>query len=946
MNENGETQNGTTSSSERLKLILEAVKHQIHTSGPRSLGTSFKPRTSTQLCVDAAANEIAMAILHEPKQVASRLLELYTAYVSVRTDGTRCRREDISRGTAYEWDAKKIINHRIMDWYRYEAFKGDHHRLCYGQVAVDLYHRCQKTCVGHQNELIDKKVAGTKYTLHGCAAGGMIHLCRHSTINCLSLSPTAETSVVCMASGNVLMEEGLSQVWAQGKPGGTLAKNRPELLDACHLITPQVKAKLPENQRRAKVIGVMLQTGCPQIISWDASTGELILDFTRPFPEMNSFDPTLLWEVPKYDSTLKALLGGGAQTDGYGPESLGVLWTASNIPGGSIGCTDSPEPEEATLVRPVLSGSGALKSVALKRRRKHQIRRGGAIGTSATSATTTTTNRDRQIVVRVLKDVLWDPDTRYMLNQRGVHKAHVAAEAAILAEMNSPAYLSRPTTATDQASQKGASLVCGLLAHLAQRHQTHQSDKKVPKRRLVPILSHMGTVVHRVCRETLIPIVLPRPNLEAQLVQCILYLWNFVMHLPEVPTVASDASKASLPKQKRNPTGKAATLTQFALGFLYTAAGIGIELNKKVGWPKDWWLWNNLPSADSIHHYGRPRRKRRASKVARGRWDVLATFSKTAAAAAPPENKMSFAPGTRSDATQVAFVYQMKDITRGKRALGEAVSEYTGEIPKASEVVAYLRQAYEKIHQNPPPPPPNSSGKFTELRKSSLKRSRNDDGATTTTTTLSLAQKAMNRLQERNAKSLRFCCMYLSSDSARRHHLCVTFNPWDSTGAPGLSPQAMRKGQWSLGLIVGPFVKEADARSFCIEWGRCRCDTATRRQQGVKLANHVGLQIWGSQATPAILTPAMHAAAESQKQSNLTARRRLRAARTQRLVEVMRQGNRSTTACLIPVRQPEPDLCASATTSSWQQTSRSSLVPMQVVCEALPKNPLCSIVAE
>ena len=138
----------------------------------------------------------------------------------------------------------------------------------------------------------------------------------------------------------------------------------------------------------------------------------------------------------------------------------------------------------------------------------------------------------------------------------------------------------------------------------------------------------------------------------------------------------------------------------------------------------------------------------------------------------------------------------------------------------------------------------------------------------------------------------------------------------------------MRKGQWSLGLIVGPFVKEADARIFCIEWGRSLCNNHQRQDQGIKLAGHVGLQTWGSQAPPNIVTPAMEAAAESQKRNNLTARRRLRAARTQRLVDVMMQGNTLATECLIPVRQTDGSSSIPLTASaSWLHQSRPIMVP-------------------
>ena len=201
----------------------------------------------------------------------------------------------------------------------------------------------------------------------------------------------------------------------------------------------------------------------------------------------------------------------------------------------------------------------------------------------------------------------------------------------------------------------------------------------------------------------------------------------------------------------------------------------------------------------------------------------------------------------------------------------------------------------------------------------------------------------MNRIRERNAKSLRFCCMYVASDT--RHHLCVTFNPWDRTGPPGLSPQVMRKGQWTLGLIVGPFVKEADARIFCIEWGRPRQDTKQRLEQGLKLASHVGLQIWGKEATPDILTPAMQAAAESQKRSNLTARRRLRATRTQRLVEAMMQGNTLATECLIPVRQTEfhedtSDGGSRLKPPSWVQSKGTMMAPHVGGTTITPNDPM------
>ncbi len=201
----------------------------------------------------------------------------------------------------------------------------------------------------------------------------------------------------------------------------------------------------------------------------------------------------------------------------------------------------------------------------------------------------------------------------------------------------------------------------------------------------------------------------------------------------------------------------------------------------------------------------------------------------------------------------------------------------------------------------------------------------------------------MKRILERNAKIRRFCCMYLASGGLC-HRLCVTFIPWDRTGALGLSPQVMRKGPWSLGLIVGPFVNEADARIFCIEWGRPRHDTKQRLDQGRTLASHVGLQTWGKEATPDILTPAMEAAAESQQRKNLTARRRLRATRTQRLVDAMMHGTSLATECLIPIRQTETE--SLSTIPSWVQSRGTMMAPHVVTANANAANDPMEVVFE
>lgn len=91
--------------------------------------------------------------------------------------------------------------------------------------------------------------------------------------------------------------------------------------------------------------------------------------------------------------------------------------------------------------------------------------------------------------------------------------------------------------------------------------------------------------------------------------------------------------------------------------------------------------------------------------------------------------------------------------------------------------------------------------------------------------------------------AVRFCSMFVSA--GRSEHVCVTFNPFSAQAPPGLSPQTVRREQWKLDTVVGPFIVETLARKFCVEWARIPCtDVTQRRIYGVKLARQVGLEAW------------------------------------------------------------------------------------------------------
>ena len=113
---------------------------------------------------------------------------------------------------------------------------------------------------------------------------------------------------------------------------------------------------------------------------------------------------------------------------------------------------------------------------------------------------------------------------------------------------------------------------------------------------------------------------------------------------------------------------------------------------------------------------------------------------------------------------------------------------------------------------------------------------------------------------EEGAEAVRFSCMYVLGGA--RAHICVTYDPYDPRGPPGLEPAAPAGGEFDMGrarppgaaaaagapppvdTVVGPFAREADARTFALEWAKGLRSVADRRQFGMDLARQVGLRVW------------------------------------------------------------------------------------------------------
>lgn len=344
------------------------------------------------------------------------------------------------------------------------------------------------------------------------------------------------------------------------------------------------------------------------------------------------FDPTFLWRALPHpgDKPLSQVLAPVA-----GPSTTVRRTTTSAPP-----TPAPPHPKTGPLAPRALSAlpwhrgmmvahTSALRSQNQRSMRSRLLRQSSArralTNSSGGRLSGSLEDRERAAVERVLDDLLWDAGTRRVVNAQALVSARGSAQAALYGRIDGPAAKAEARIRKPGGRRRrGPPLISALFMDLASQSHTEATDDpeeeeeeaQGPPRgadectRVLSVSQVQQTVLASMCA-TLVPVAPLDSDRHSALTTAILYLWSFVLHEPP-ESAAKDGGDESdpcspsrtggeepgsapmgvdqpvglpqQPRKRRDTNGRVATLTQFALGFLYTAAVSGIDVGNRRGW--------------------------------------------------------------------------------------------------------------------------------------------------------------------------------------------------------------------------------------------------------------------------------------------------------------------------------------------------------------------------
>lgn len=823
-----------------------------------------EPRQCSDPRIDAAARDVANAILQEDGNLESpnSVLQHYATAVVVDERGRHgggvpsaalASSRGPKRRIVFEWNVNRIIHDRIWDWIKWMALEGPevlegNPPLPKGYFRAQLYHRCDQECNKSRMNLLHESVRWvSNVSLTACYRSGTVHLCRANTTSCTSLSETHDSHLVCQESGMVCADAG-GHMSGAGDVGFVLGQRALEY--GLGAIDARGDSD-PENARRADIVDT-IRKSCPQITGWNRETGELTVAVGVVPDEARGeiwFDPSFYWLLPEALAPSPSQWSNGtARSDG-----------SSLVEGPILGS----KPISARTY-PAMSYS---RKVAIMSHRTKRAKTKAQRSIRAKNARMASQDRlhsdselmsDQEAIERVLDHVLWDVETRISANEAKRLEVREAISANLRERMSSRSvgdlltslmkqqYEPHSTTTTKEIRGAPSAAVAGDNGGAFAMMTMMSTDE-------------LHSVAMDVISDMLVPIVPFDEKIHTQLVKVVLYLWTFVAH---IPTGLDDAGKhtsssnsgagagGNHAKRRRYNKDRAADITQFTLAVLYTAAANGINIQEcettgHRGWPRDWWLANNLPSESLLHLYRGATRSLRDHASLRQNSDQVQARSRVDMLEPDAERDRR----KRHRIHQTAPLYTPRDVAMGNRELVNALCMYKGTAPSPQEVSAFLNRAFSDAYDHHHHHHHRREGSLdpdcqTEKNKKQNQRQEPSHGNVTCDKegTPPTTTKTANNMNT----TVRFCCMYVpkTPGAGCGAHICVMFNPNDPNGPPVARDHGAKRTEWALDTAVGPFVRNTDAKAFCIEWSRYRHNIDDRRMFGITLAHRLGLGIW------------------------------------------------------------------------------------------------------
>lgn len=955
----------TDLSQDRVEELLRQCA--LHTT--KTIGSVQRPQKSTDPLVDTTAWNVAKAILCEPAQDGQLLRQRYTTQIPTNSRGDRCSQDDATR-MRWEWNARKLIHDRVWNWMQFDAHSetGKDARLGPGRMTIDVFHRCNSIC---QPEHVNLLHNNASLSLTACPASGMVHLCRANSQTCHSLDESKDSTLVCLSSGHVCMQAGVGV--SHPSQSIDFARGERHLVFQLWKKNQRLDISDPENARRARAVQRQLDAGCPQISHWDPVMGILTLDVHDATPCTTNgptFDTTFMWGVsPASKHAPKQLPTTEKDTH---PSSSSSMWGVSQV-GGMM--KESHCQRKATRKRQTrtselrkrlratrqhvqdrFSGMGGFtkpkidatpvgksRAVPSARGGTGKRKRGVAVKTTQDAGTDKPAiqaptrglrfeimfQQERQVVERILYDILWDVVARQHSNAYFAELAQTTAQNAIRdALLDDRRQMTVKSSQRESRLQQGAGAswasvtvdatgpprINQLLQCLASQRNTQATPVTNTSTPTSPVkgdacplhilsLDRVRQIGLAAVKDHLVPLVSFDKERHEHLVCATLYLWRYIMHEPlSVPSTTSpqdndggdgedEKERIERPsfstfrdclRKRRNSGSGSATLPQFALGVLYTAASSGIDIGALPAWPRDGWLADVLPSVKTLQFYGS--QSKLGARIAlksddcgdrltaslREGFSPLIFASNAEKRRRRREALQSFSDTNTRQRNGVpkghVGLYQMKDVTTGKRAVSLIVRTYAGSIPTPQEASVALDRFYWRSvpgphrHYDPyyrdrkePIEGPLLDGTtsrrkviVTRTKRSSLLHSSSSSSSTLNGKTR--RQRHNNNEQGEEETNIMFSCLFVTQRKDRIH-ICRMNNPTiKHTTPPGLTPTLVRRHGWHLDTVVGPFAKEHLARAFSIAWGQARCTSlAERREFGRRLAHRIAgdrLGIW------------------------------------------------------------------------------------------------------
>jgi len=467
-----------------------------------TLGSARRPRPSTELGMDCAASAVACAIRREPRQERGRMLRMYSVPVELDGWGRRLRQ---FRGNGVpntkvvvEWNDRRIINDRIVDWQRWRRRYRPHSAVVdrkgpieQSKTVIDLFHRCDVTCAG------DVKDDGYRVSLlnvtgridglgnkaeHpppfiGCIRSGLVHLCRRCTSTCPSLVLSRDKFTVCSTSGLVCLPDEQQLAFTSdfsdhvSDTGHTSAPRYEEsgpsadigLNDGAascagedaggaddadddgwfkpampNMNDPSANsASNPENARRIAALRAQPKA----LVSLDEDSGIAVIDLSYEA----AADFSWMWEPQAADEPGDL---------GFGPNwgrNSHLLTTMVDKLIGTGSCSPSARTGTTSLSDTVIHDK--IQATNRRNRKRRRDRARGRIAPSIDDQGDlkrlqgTLTDGDRVVIEAILDDLLWDAARRCAVNDAGARESVDAMRLAAKDLISPP-----NSTATDRIS--------------------------------------------------------------------------------------------------------------------------------------------------------------------------------------------------------------------------------------------------------------------------------------------------------------------------------------------------------------------------------------------------------------------------------------------------------------------------------------------------------------